>query len=60
MPDLCFLNGKTAVFFETKTDVGRLSAKQELVHKNLTGAGYEVHVVRNLEAFKQIIQIYTQ
>lgn len=58
MPDLCFLVRGTIVFFELKTLTGRLSQKQDLVHKNLREAGYEVHVVRNFEDFKTIVSKY--
>lgn len=56
-PDLGWLVNNTVVFFETKTSVGRLSPKQKLVHKHLRAAGYEVHVVRELEIFKSIVSL---
>lgn len=55
MPDLCYLVNGTAIFFELKTSIGKVSEKQIYVHKNLLENGYSVHVVRNFDDFKQII-----
>lgn len=58
VPDLLLVVNGSLVAFELKTDIGRLSDKQKLVHSAWIAQGVAVHVVRSLEEFQQLIQTY--
>lgn len=52
------LPGNVSVWLEIKTDVGRLSPQQKVIHAELAKLGHTVHVVRSLqEAQDAITQI---
>jgi hypothetical protein len=57
MPDiLLFKDGKT-LFIEVKNEIGKQSELQRYVQKQLEQQGFEYHVVKNLEDFRNIITI---
>lgn len=50
-PDLiCYLPGGRILLWELKSDTGRLSAAQHLVHAQLADLGHPVEVIRTVEA----------
>jgi hypothetical protein len=50
-PDLlCYLPGGRILLWECKSDKGRVSAAQHLVHAQLAALGHPVEVIRTLEA----------
>lgn len=56
IPDLILLTDpRGVVFFELKTKTGIIKPKQKLIHDNLRAIGYEVHIIRTLEEFKNIV-----
>ena len=48
VPDLCIVKEGRAYFLEVKTDVGRMSGAQSIIHARLAYCGSEVAVVRSL------------
>ncbi len=54
IPD-CILMWPVATGFEFKTSIGALSPAQVKVHAAWAAVGIEVHVVRSVEQFQQII-----
>jgi hypothetical protein len=58
MTDLVVLGKGKQLFVELKTDIGRLSMEQKLVHKQLRALGYEVELVREFELFKSLIELH--
>jgi len=56
-PDLEIYPGNGRVFFvEFKTKTGRVSSEQKAVFAMLTERGYEIHVIREFEAFLKLIK----
>lgn len=51
IPDRLLLCNGEAIFVELKTNTGRLSKVQELVHTKLRGLGFKVFVVRDVNLF---------
>lgn len=63
MPDLmiCMSNGPYhALFIEMKTEKGKLSDTQKIVHAQLINAGYAVKVCRSFEEFTKTIKTYLE
>jgi hypothetical protein len=63
MPDLmiCLPSGSYhALFIEMKTEKGKLSDTQKIVHAQLINAGYAVKVCRSFEEFTQTIKSYLE
>jgi hypothetical protein len=63
MPDLmiCMSSGSYhALFIEMKTEKGKLSDTQKIVHAQLINAGYAVKVCRSFEEFTQTIKTYLE
>jgi hypothetical protein len=63
MPDLmiCMASaGHHALFIEMKTEKGKLSDMQKIVHAQLINAGYCVKVCRSFEEFTQTIKTYLE
>jgi hypothetical protein len=63
MPDLmvCMASGGYhALFIEMKTEKGKLSDTQKIVHAQLINAGYCVKVCRSFEEFTQTIKTYLE
>jgi hypothetical protein len=60
IPDLCWLIDGTAVFFELKSKKGTTTPKQKLIHKNLIELGYEVHVIKTFDEFRNIVSLRIQ
>lgn len=59
MSDLILLkNGKTT-FVEVKTEKGVQSEMQKYVCKQLESKGFEYHLVRSMEEFKELIKKIT-
>lgn len=58
VPDLLLVVNGSLVAFELKTQTGRLSDKQKMVHSAWIAQGIPVHVVRSLQEFQQLIQTY--
>jgi hypothetical protein len=46
------------LFIEMKTDKGKLSPAQKVMHARLTAAGYKVEIARSRSEFEQIIRDY--
>lgn len=53
--DVLLAPGGRHAFIEFKTEVGRLSAAQSFVHGILRRLGHEVHVVRSVAEFNQVL-----
>jgi len=59
MPDiLCILHGKT-MFFEVKTETGKLTKIQDHCHTLIRNAGGTVAVVRSVDDVRAIIEALT-
>ena len=58
--DNCLLrpNGKGPVFFEFKTDKGKQSEAQVIWQELITRHDYRYFIVRNIEQFKNLCQVY--
>lgn len=60
-PDLLVLTPCGVTFFvELKTETGKLSKLQEHMHKLITANKGKVHVVRQLQEFKDLINANTR
>lgn len=57
VPDLVWLIDRTVVFFELKAKGGSTSRKQKLIHDNLRAEGFEVHIIKTFEQFKEIVSL---
>jgi len=53
--DLIVLQPNKCMFFEVKTDIGRQSDKQKDFENIVRNLGFEYHLVRSLDDFKNII-----
>jgi hypothetical protein len=63
MPDLiiCIPSGVYhALFVEMKTEKGKLSENQKIVHQVLSDSGYCVKVCRSFDDFVKTVQIYLE
>jgi hypothetical protein len=57
MPDLCVITDWGHIFFlEVKTDEGKVSEQQKIIHEALRERNMFVYVVRSLEDVKKIIE----
>lgn len=56
MPDLLIIQSGRSVFFEIKTETGKLSDAQKTRIAELAGAGAEVHVAHSLEEVKAVLK----
>lgn len=54
--DLIILQPNKAIFVEVKTEIGRQSPKQKDFEKVVKELGFEYHLVRSLEEFKNIFE----
>lgn len=56
-PDLLVLEpGAVAWFIEVKTSTGKVSRRQTLMHRRIRALGFDVYVIRNLEALKRTLR----
>lgn len=55
VPDLIFVGHGVPTFFELKTKTGRVSGVQSEIHAKLNEHGMVVHIIRDVEEFKQIV-----
>ena len=55
VPDLVFVGNGVPVFFELKTKTGRVSEVQREIHAKLREHGMVVHIIRDVEEFKEIM-----
>lgn len=55
-PDVVAYRGKQALFFEVKTDTGKLSERQERFLEVLREIGASAHVVRSVDDVQKILQ----
>lgn len=55
-PDFQVLTNSKILFFETKTNSGKVSPKQQRVHSDMAKEGFMVHVVRCLEDVKAVLR----
>jgi hypothetical protein len=53
--DLTLLTKSGAVFIELKTEIGKQSPMQKQWEAKVREYGYQYHVVRTLEEFKQLV-----
>lgn len=51
------LPGGVSIFFEVKTETGKQSDSQINWQKKITALGFDYYLVRNLEQFKECIEI---
>lgn len=61
IPDVCLLVKRGdygALFMEFKTESGSLSPDQKTIHPVITGAGYQVRIVRTLAEAKWTVENY--
>ena len=58
--DLIILQPNKAIFVEVKTETGRQSDKQKAFQVIVSNLGFEYHVVRSLEEFKEKIYPYLE
>ena len=49
IPDLLILHNKTVYFLELKSENGKLSTVQKIIHAALSARGYQVSTVYNFE-----------
>lgn len=56
-PDVLLLWNARAIFFEIKTEKGRLSPAQKVAHAEITLAGSVVHVVRSVNELQNFLEI---
>lgn len=55
-PDLIvFIPKGSVLLVELKTEKGKLTDEQKIIFPALESAGYPVHIVRDLQAFKDLI-----
>jgi len=56
IPDICGSVSTVALYLEVKTDKGRVSRSQQVIHNRIAASGSLVFVVRSLDAAKQAIE----
>lgn len=54
IPDMVFFNNGFTIFFELKTDVGKLSKDQQLIRQIIINNGFRFYLIRTPDQFKQI------
>jgi len=59
MSDLILLKNSVTTFVEVKTESGVHSELQKYVGKQLEKQGFEYHLVRSMEEFKELIKKIT-
>ena len=55
--DSCLLINGTAVFIEFKTETGKQSPAQKAWEATVKAAGYQYHVIKTLEQFKELLKL---
>jgi len=55
IPDLCVCHKGQSYFLEVKNENGRVSERQNLIHKALKKCGFDVYIVRSVEDVESIL-----
>lgn len=55
IPDLIVLHDFKAYGIELKTEIGKVSDKQEIVHQAWKKQGFEVYVIRTFDEFVELL-----
>lgn len=55
LPDRLFFRGGQFVMIEFKQVCGKLTPMQQLIHEQLKKQGFTVHVIKSIEAGKQLL-----
>ena len=59
VPDLCIIKNGRAYFMEVKTQSGKISSQQMVIHEALYSKGVHCSVVRSLEDVKTILTVWS-
>jgi len=55
IPDMSFAVEKELMYLELKTQTGRVSDVQQVIHEQLKTAGFDVEIIRDVDEFKRAI-----
>lgn len=54
IPDMIFVNNGFTIFFELKTETGKMSEDQKMIQRILINDGFRYYLIRSFEQFNQI------